>query len=254
MLRHWKASAENFDDDEVSRMVDIKHERVSHSDACPKGACNCDRILGFVLELPTIDAVEMVVEEFTDSLSASVDVLHALKFEDPLLQRDLAYWAAEIFTLEMKLRRVLSIIYLHAFKHRDPYNLLKNDKVSPMMSNLRLEDMADLTENEFFHLNFRQYTSLNDHSTLSLPDVLAIIRDSDSYAQLRDELTRSPVNRGEDVELLSDLKALMDPIERMRNCVAHNRTPSANVRQSYSATRSEVEKRLDRYLQELGGG
>ena len=198
-----------------------------------------------------MDAADVVVEQFTDSLSKSELVHHVIKFEDPLLQEDLAHWATEIFTLEMKLRRVLSFIYLHAYQHREPYDLLKNDKVRPMTPDIKEGDMRILSENQFFHLSFRHYISLNDRTRLQLPDMVRIIRDSQDYEGFRDEVTRPPIKRDEDVELLNDLKRHMDPIEKMRNCVAHNRTPSMNVRQSYLTTRNQVEDRLDRYLDEL---
>ena len=246
-------SADEFDDDEVSRMINVKHERVGHSCVCTSGACNCDMLVGFALELPAIDAADAVVDQFTDSLPKSARVRHAVKFEDPLLQDDLAHWATEIFMLEMKLRRVLSFIYLNAYEYRDPYKLLKNDKVKPMTQDLEEEDMAILSENQFFHLNFRQYISLNDRSKLQMADMVRMIRDSEDYEWFRQEVTRPPVKRSGDMDLLNDLKALMDPIEKMRNCVAHNRTPSAIVRQSYLATHRQVEDRLDRYLDELVG-
>ena len=137
----------------------------------------------------------------------------------------------------MKLRRVLSIIYLQAYQDGDPYDLLKDDKVKPKTPNLTGESMSRLNENQFVHLDFHQYIGLNERSRLELPEIARMVRDSEDYDLFREEVTRSPIRRDGDMDLLNDLKALMDPIEKMRNCVAHNRTPSANVRQSYLATR-----------------
>ena len=58
--------------------------------------------------------------------------MHAIKCEDPLLRNELAGRAEELFGLEMKLRRVLSIIYLHAKPDAEPYDLLREEVVQPM--------------------------------------------------------------------------------------------------------------------------
>ena len=73
-------------------------------------------LIGFAFELPedTTD-IESIVTDFIQELQDSPDVVHIVKFEDPLLQAELAERATEIFALEMKLRRVLSFIYLHAY-------------------------------------------------------------------------------------------------------------------------------------------
>ena len=50
------------------------------------------------------------VADFAKDLPGTSPVCHAVKFEDPLLRANLAERAVEIFAVEMKLRRVLSLI------------------------------------------------------------------------------------------------------------------------------------------------
>ena len=61
---------------------------------------------------------QAVIEDFITNLSDSQEVDHVLKFDDPILQNYLSLRAQEIFGLEMKLRNVLSMIYLHAYQGR----------------------------------------------------------------------------------------------------------------------------------------
>ena len=150
-----------------------------------------------------------------------------MKFEDPLVQDELAQRAAEIFALEMKLRRVLSFIYLYAYQGGNPYNLLKEEQTRPMTQSLEPEHMMSVTENQFFHLTFGQYINLNNRQQPSLDDLRNMIRDAERYDALRDELLRTPIDNEADINLINDLKELMDPIEQMRNCVAHNEGPAA---------------------------
>jgi hypothetical protein len=61
-----------------------------------------------------------------------------------------------LFVLELKLRRVLSVIYLHAYD-TEPYKLLREEKMKPQPENNPPSPthMQEVWENEFFHLTFR---------------------------------------------------------------------------------------------------
>ena len=245
-------SQDEFEEDAVVDMIRINHRRSGEEVAGDDGKTGRYTILGFALELPEMDTVDAVVDDFATSLSDSDSILHSLRFEDPLLQEELAIRAAEIFSLEMKLRRVLSFIYLHAYQRQDPYDLLREEQEQPVTPNLSKRDMAAATENQFFHITFSQYIGLNRRRELrQVPQVLNVLRDSESYDVFRDEITRRPIASESDAELLDDLQSLMNPIEQMRNCVAHNRRPKAEDRQDYLNTLPVLEKRLDRFLEDL---
>ena len=92
---------------------------------------------------------------------------------------------------------------------------------------------------------------MNNRQQPGLHEVLSMIRDLGQYDVLREELMRQPISDELDIDLLNELKALMNPIEQMRNCGAHNRRPSGEIRQNYSRTLSLLEQRLDEYLASL---
>ena len=97
--------------------------------------------------------MESVVADFTKELHDSPPVVHAVKFEDLLLRAELAERAAEIFVLEMKLRRVLSHMYLNAYQLKEPFNLLKDETVGILAKEKPTEEqMRRASENEFFHI------------------------------------------------------------------------------------------------------
>ena len=100
-------------------------------------------------------------------------------------------------------------------------------------------------------MDFSQYTNLNQRRTLQLANILNIIRDSEQYDALRYAIIRNPIENEQDTDLLNNLKALMDPIERMRNCVAHNRRPTQRIADNYHNARPRVEELLDSYLSDL---
>ena len=242
-------SQDEFDEDSIDRMVRIGNGRTGDELVNDSALMTRHAIFGLNLELPEMASVDVVVNHFATSLLEPDSIFHVVRFEDPLLQDQLARYATEIFVLEMKLRRVLSFIYLHVYQRdEDPYDLLREEQIRPMNSQLTQHQMQDMKENQFFHLLFSQYINLNKRPEPSLDDLRTLIRDSEQYDSLRGELLRSPITDERDANLLSDLKELMDPIEQMRNCVAHNRRPSSRIAGNYSTTRPRLDHRLDDYL------
>lgn len=208
-------------------------------------------IYGFSLELPEeTESPEAVVQEFANLLPDALPIFHAVKFEDPLLQNLLAEHAREIFILEMKLRRVLSFIYLIAYQSEDPFNLLREDAII-LKERLERTQMSALSENQFFYLNFGQYAQLNQRKKIGTPDLLNIVRDTEQYDAFRAEVLRIPITDDRDKELIGNLKEIMDPIEKMRNCVAHNRQPTKRIKENYVSAYSRLTEMLDEYLLDL---
>jgi hypothetical protein len=153
------------------------------------------------------------------------------------------------FRLEMNLRRVLTIVYLHAYQIGDPYDLLRDETVQPMAKERPTrEQMQAAAENVFFHLTFGQYVGLNQRPEIKLPVLVEIIRNAEQYEALRSEVLHQPVEEEDDAVLLAGLKERMDAIEKMRNCVAHNRRPTRSVNDNYSIARPLLERLLNDYL------
>lgn len=250
----------DFDEGTVADMVQLRHERSGKILDDNEGMTSRHTLIGLAIELPEeMDFKADVIEAFAKSLPETPPVFHAVKFEDPLLQAELAQRAAEIFALEMKLRRVLSLIYLHAYQGADPFDILRDEATQPATGGERLTQgqMQAANENQFFHLTFSQYTSLNQRPPFRPVDVLELIHNSEHYEALRAEILRNPIEHEGDADFLASLKSLMNPIEGMRNCVAHNRHPTRSIADNYPVARERLGERLDEYLaglvEEAGG-
>lgn len=238
-----------FDDPALEQAVVPRVSRVG------KGAVDTDgrpfrhSLFGFALDLPDeTESLRLVVDEFVEALDTS-PVVHLVKFEDPLSHGDLARWSEEIYWLEMKLRRVLSLVYLHGYQAGDPYDLLCEETVQPMNKERpKPEHMRERAENQFFHLTFNQYVGLNRRREFKPPELLELIRNNGAYDSLREELSRAPIADEDDAVLLAGLKERMEAIEAMRNCCAHNRRPSKKVEENYVNARPLLNQLLDRYL------
>lgn len=239
-----------FDSEAVEQMVTPGLERHSGQWVGKDGVELHRRVLfGFTLDLPDETAsMRTVVDEFAEALNTE-PVLHLVKFDDPLIRADLARWADEVYALEMKLRRVLTLVYLHAYQDGDPYDLLSEESAQPIAKERpKPEHMKDRAENQFFHLTFSQYVGLNKRPEFKLPELLELIRDKEAYGDLREELARAPVEDEDDAVLLAGLKERMEAIEAMRNCCAHSRRPSKKVIENYDNARPLLDQLLDRYL------
>lgn len=235
----------------LEQMIRLKHERAGEESSDDNGKVSRYMLLGFTLELSEeIEQKETVVEEFAAALAETPPIFHAVKFEDPILRSELARRGEELFVLEMKLRRALTFIYLHANQESDPYDLLREETVQPMAKEKPKQDqMKAAAENQFFHLTFGQYLDLNQRPDIrQMGGLLDVIRDSATYDAFRSEVSRAPVEQVDDAGFLAGLKERMDAIEKMRNCVAHNRRPSRRVAENYENVRPLLDQLLDDYL------
>ena len=244
----------DFDEAFVAEMVQLRYERKGGEVVEGNDLTYRHSLVDFAIELPNeAELMSEVIDAFAKSLPETPPVFHAVKFEDPLLQVELTEWAKEIFSLEMKLRRVLSLVYLHAYQDGDPFDLLREEVEQPTGRKKPNQDqMQKANENQFFHLTFREYINLNKRPAFGkVANVLELISNSDHYDALRAEILRVPVEDEGDAHLLADLKSLMDSIDKMRNCVAHNRRPPKEVAANYPSAREGLEQRLDEYLASL---
>ena len=140
-------SQDELDEEAVGQMIRIRHQRSGDEVVDGDGETARHKVWGFTVELPETESAEAIVDDFASSSSGSSSIFHSLRFEDPLLQDELVHRSAEIFALEMKLRRVLSFIYLHAYQCQDPYDLLREEKMEPVTPNLKANDMESVAEN-----------------------------------------------------------------------------------------------------------
>jgi len=246
-----EANLSDIEADEVRRMVQPAFERSMPAD----GAKPARALLSFGVELPDETTnLRIAIDEFADALLAE-PVEHIVKFEDPLLHRELAERSEELFVLELKLRRVLSVIYLHAYD-TEPYNLLREEKVKPQPENNppKSADMQEVWENEFFHLTFRQYGALNQRPEVTkVPDLKKVMEQMGTYAALLSELDRKPVLHSDDAGFLAGLRDLTHAIEAMRNCVAHYRRPSQKLTARYQSELTQLHEALGLFLERNRG-
>jgi len=95
-------SYDEFEPDTVEQMIIFQTQRIANQSTNQDGNTTQTIILGFTLDLPEeVNEAQTVVEEFAKALTEkTTPISHIVKFEDSLLQADLARWSAEIFAIE----------------------------------------------------------------------------------------------------------------------------------------------------------
>jgi len=208
-------------------------------------------VLGFSLELPDpLGASSDLIDGFIDNLRAEPLTAHVVRFEDPSLFTQLQNWSQEIFELEMRLRRALTMIYLVAPFASEPYDLLNEETVKTQITGQK-EQMKSAVENEFFHLLFSSYPSLNVRPEPKIEKLIKSIKLATDFTALQNELLRTPVEKDPDLGLLANLKQYSKPVEDMRNCVAHYRRPSRKIIEAYDNAKSQLSTILTAFLVQL---
>ena len=74
-------SQDEFEEDDVDHMIRINHRRSGEEVTGNDGKASTYTILGFALQMPEMNSVGSVVDDFTTSLSVSDSIIHSLRFE-----------------------------------------------------------------------------------------------------------------------------------------------------------------------------
>ena len=195
------------------------------------------------------DAVESVVTLLRDEVEGGGPLLHALKFDDPLLRLSLARYAAELFPVEMQLREALSVVLLGTYEG-DGEKLLQ--EVKPIASkDFDAGTARAALQNELFYLTFTDYKTLNVRGGKQEDHLLRCLREASSFEEAKRMIDRDPVHDEDYQDFVASLRQLLDAVERTRNCVAHNRTVPNKTAQNYPAARDSLKVELDRFLNQL---
>ena len=172
----------------------------------------------------TGEQMEVLIRKFSDSVAGSAEegIKHLLKLNDPQLQRTLRAYGKEIFKIEMKLREALSLIFVDTYG-KDFYNLLHETNVIPATPPQRRTPklMNASHENEFFHLVFSKYKKLKDCN---------------------------PIIEKEYIDFLASLRDQVKWIEKLRNCVAHNRSIPEDIIANYKTEKVTLLEGINAFL------
>jgi hypothetical protein len=198
------------------------------------------------------ESIPAIVADFSDLVSEDENdsAVHVVKLYDHNLHLENAQLAQEIFEIEMKLREVFSVIFIDTLED-DFYNLLVDVNAAPMDSP-QVSQMQKRYENQFFYLTFSQYKNLNEKKPIGgVPQIIQLLRTTSNFQEFQEYFTYPPVRKEEYADFILSLKANLDPIEKVRNCVMHNRSISEDDKGNYDQAKEKLMKLADEFLASL---
>lgn len=210
----------------------------------------------------TFDSAEEQMEDLINNFSEFVAdytadctddrIKHLLKLNDPQLQRTLRDYGKELFDIEMKLREALSLIFIDTYG-KDFYELLNETNVDPVTPPPQRTPklMNESYENEFFHLLFSHYIRINNpkQPDIDRDKIEEYIEQAEDLEDLSQLITlKQPITKTEYVDFLESLKSRVDSIEKLRNCVAHNRSIPAEIIEDYEMVKDPLLQSIEEFL------
>lgn len=251
---------ENFgplDQKTLENSLDFKKE---------KETLNNRFILAFnVIFEETWENLEGIIKTFSEKLNQEEDISVAFKFFDEILLRNLKEFYQEVFEIEMNLREILTFIFVYRYGG-DFANLLKEINVDLVMKGERslegdkynlLELKRDeskkikyfqtLLENEFFYLLFENYKKLNLLKNLQQNDLLEIAKTSDNFEDFKKNILERGIVEDKHKIFLQEIENCLGDLDIIRNCVAHNRTPSEEEIRNYEKSRDEIKLKIEQF-------
>ena len=244
-------------DGELSDTEELrKHINVRYTKMRKDGRRICGFSVQFDNSLVEFDSAseEMgnLIREFSKSVAGYTNegIEHLLKLNDFQLRHELRKYGKEIFEIEMNLREVLSLIFVDTYGE-DFYKLLQEVNVEPTGQRKPQESqMQAQYENQLFFLDFSDYINMNVRKDLSLGRIKEYMEQAEDFGELKRRITTNPIIKEEYAAFLTRLKERLGPIEKLRNCVAHNRSIPRRIIGSYENAREMLLEEIDDFLKE----
>jgi hypothetical protein len=232
------------DNESLSSMVTIRYTKSFSTDTEKS-------LSGVSVDLTRFDdgekSIPAIVANFSDLVNDSA--VHIVKLYDNNLHLENAQLAQEIFEIEMRLREVFSVIFIDTFEE-DFYSLIKDVNVKPS-ENPQKAQMQARYENEFFYLTFRDYKNLNEKKLIgNVEHIIRLINQASDFEALQEYFTHSPIKE-EYVGFIVSLKSDLDSVEKIRNCVMHNRSVSEADKGNYVQAKEKLMKQVDEFFESL---
>lgn len=200
------------------------------------------------------ERMERLINTFSGAVVGCTDegIEHLLKLNDPQLRCRLRNYGDEIFEIEMKLREALTLIFADTYGE-DFYALLKDVGVEPTGKGApKPSQMQARYENQFFFLLFSEYIKVNDRKELTLKRVEEYMGRAEAFEELKRMITAEPITEGRYIDFLDKLKKEVNPIENLRNCVAHNRSIPEKAIADYDSAKNRLLAEIDELLNQQG--
>jgi hypothetical protein len=209
-------------------------------------------IAGFTLEID--ENLRGIIQAFGDNLNDDDNIEVLFKYFDEGMLKDHKDYVEEIFELEMKLREIFSFVFIDTYKE-DYYSLLKEVDVNVQPLNGKHKPNEEYLrkhfENEFFFLLFSDYIRLDNLRKINHNDLMEMIKSSNSYDELRQNIQNRGITKERYKELIASIRQNLEPVENMRNCIAHNRSFTDTILENYQQAKEKLDTIISEFWEDL---
>lgn len=206
------------------------------------------------LDFETDYELDIILKTFKGNLD-EIEAEAVFKFCDDNLYKKLSLFYEKIFEIEMRLREVFTFIFVDTYK-ADYYNLLKEIKMGDESTFISEEDKKNLPEkleNEFFHMSFSMYKKMgHTKEVISIEeDLIPIIDVSTDLDEFKTKIENRGIVKARYNEFFAEINEHLKNLEDLRNCVAHNRTPTDDEIYNYTISSKKLEISIKTFWEEL---
>jgi hypothetical protein len=202
-------------------------------------------IAGFILDLE--EDFKEIIWEFSKKLQEDENIDLVLKYGDEGMQVEHQKYAKEIFDLEMRLREVISFIFIDTYEG-DYYNFMEFQKVKGkgIKENEKRNVFEENFENEFFFLNFNHYSGLYLPNIIKGHILNILIEENKSDKDLKERILNIGIFRSRKKynTFLKSIQQDLQSMEQLRNCIAHNRSLSDLIIENYRTAENKLDKSI----------
>ena len=198
----------------------------------------------------TINNYDDFIEGFVSRLQNEPGFIKIIKYNDEIRIETYLTYYREIAEIEMKIREVFSYIFYSKYdeKRQDIFDEFEVQIVNK--EDVKLEELTKRFENKFFYLTFKQYLKFDTPKDIPTKEVLPLIINNQSYDLLRDYVSSRGIIEQKHLSFLKKVSKLLDPIENVRNCIAHNRKIPNNQLDNYPTAKDEILKFIEDFWNE----
>lgn len=190
-------------------------------------------IMGFRLNLEDgFNNVEEIIQSFSEKINLLNNCISLVKFNDDTLKLNHVKIYERLFNIEMKLREIFSFIFIETYG-QDYYNLIREINVTtqkdlPKKEYERTKHLKNRFENEFFYLLFSDYKELHKLKEMRHDDLVEVINLSRDFKEFKESILLRGIKK-EYLPFIEESEEILSKLEKIRNCIAHNRKVSNSM-------------------------
>lgn len=200
-----------------------------------------------ILKVNFLDIQENEIDKFQETfLSLLKDKVQFIyKFEDNRFLEIRKQFFEDIYKIETHLREVISFIFFTTYY--DFWNFLKDLEVDDVTKkyDLKLENLKNNFENEFFYISFNDYKKLLNLKKLKEEDKTELLKNSNSFEDWKKRIFERGIKDEPYINFIESIKQDLEILENFRNAIMHSHSFTDKLKQNYEKSKEEILKKIE---------